>query len=268
MKDNVPSTNSLIMDGNESLNKCLYSINAIIDKVSQSKLEYRHLIKSDESKVRHRWKCSFARELGRLTQGLESTPGVEYLPNIKGTNTMKFIPYENIPGSRRKDVTYGRIVVDFRPLKSDTNRTRLTVGGNNISYPGIVYTPTADITLIKMLLNSTISTKGARFFSGDIPNFYLSTHMDRKEYMFLPVNLIPDTIIHQYKLKDMIKDGKVYVEISKGMYGLPQAGRLANLQLINNLAKHGYHPCRFTPGLWRHKWRPVKFVLVVDDFGI
>ena len=30
----------------------------------------------------------------------------------------------------------------------------------------------------------------------------------------------------------------------------------------------GYHPVQFTPGLWTHVWRPVKFTLVVDDFGV
>ena len=31
---------------------------------------------------------------------------------------------------------------------------------------------------------------------------------------------------------------------------------------------YGYHPVQFTPGLWTHVWRPVKFTLVVDDFGV
>eukprot|EP00804_Cyclotella_cryptica_P013680 CCRYP_016124-RA/>CCRYP_016124-RA protein AED:0.29 eAED:0.26 QI:0/0/0/1/0/0/4/0/346 len=31
---------------------------------------------------------------------------------------------------------------------------------------------------------------------------------------------------------------------------------------------HGYYQCATTPGLWRHKWRPVLFVLIADDFGI
>ena len=51
------------------------------------------------------------------------------------------------------------------------------------------------------------------------------------------------------------------------MYGLPQASIHANKLLIKRLAQAGYHPCQFTPGLWRHVWRPVKFCLVVDDFG-
>lgn len=52
------------------------------------------------------------------------------------------------------------------------------------------------------------------------------------------------------------------------MYGLPQAGILANQQLTTHLAKVGYAPKTHTPGLWQHKTRPITFSLVVDDFGI
>ena len=52
------------------------------------------------------------------------------------------------------------------------------------------------------------------------------------------------------------------------MYGIKQAGKLANNLLSARLFKHGYYQCATTPGLWRHKWRPVIFVLIVDDFGI
>eukprot|EP00957_Ditylum_brightwellii_P001113 88489-Ditylum_brightwellii.AAC.1 len=34
------------------------------------------------------------------------------------------------------------------------------------------------------------------------------------------------------------------------------------------LTEHGYYPVQHTPGLWRHKWRPVNFTLAVDDFGV
>ena len=52
------------------------------------------------------------------------------------------------------------------------------------------------------------------------------------------------------------------------MYGLPQAGILANKLLQKNLAQFGYFPCKHTPGLWKHQTRPITFVLVVDDFGV
>ena len=52
------------------------------------------------------------------------------------------------------------------------------------------------------------------------------------------------------------------------MYGLKQSGKFANDLLSERLSKHGYYQCATTPGLWRHKWRPIIFVLIVDDFGI
>ena len=92
--------------------------------------------------------------------------------------------------------------------------------------------------------------------------------MDRYEYMRLPTALIPDEIMEAYHLRDKIHNGFIYMEIRRGMYGLPQAGLLANQLLTQRLQPHGYYQCRHTPGLWRHKWRPLLFSLVVDDFGI
>ena len=60
----------------------------------------------------------------------------------------------------------------------------------------------------------------------------------------------------------------VYIEIRKGMYGLPQAGMLANKLLKCRLAKHGYYEVHHTPGYWRHMWRPIDFTLVIDDFDV
>ena len=34
------------------------------------------------------------------------------------------------------------------------------------------------------------------------------------------------------------------------------------------LEKAGYYEAARTPGLWRHKWRPIQFFLILDDFGI
>ncbi|KAL7488621.1 hypothetical protein ACHAW6_014218 [Cyclotella cf. meneghiniana] len=52
------------------------------------------------------------------------------------------------------------------------------------------------------------------------------------------------------------------------MNGLPQAGILANKLLSSRLNADGYYQCQFTPGLRHHKWRPITFSLVVDDFGV
>eukprot|EP00957_Ditylum_brightwellii_P105961 8082745-Ditylum_brightwellii.AAC.1 len=55
--------------------------------------------------------------------------------------------------------------------------------------------------------------------------------MEQKEYMKLPIELIPEEIIAQYNLKEKTRKGWVYIRIEKGMYRLPQAGILANKQL-------------------------------------
>lgn len=81
----------------------------------------------------------------------------------------------------------------------------------------------------KILWNSTISTKGARFAGADIKNMYLGTPLDRYEYMRMHISLLPQDIIDHYDLRDRVFNGYIYIEIRKGMYGLPQeAGILAN----------------------------------------
>ena len=52
------------------------------------------------------------------------------------------------------------------------------------------------------------------------------------------------------------------------MWGLPQAGILANKLLRKRLAPHKYYECVNTPGLWRHQTQPITFSLVIDNFGI
>ena len=160
------------------------------------------------------------------------------------------------------------MVCDIKPNKKETHRSRLTVGGNLITYAGDKSTATADITTIKALLNSVISTRNAKFCTADIKNFYLGTPLAEYEYMKLRLAIIPDEIIEQYNLLHIAVDGWVYCEIKKGMYGLPHAGKIANERLTKHLAPFGYTPSQTTPGLWKHNTRQLTFTLVVDDFGI
>ena len=122
---------------------------------------------------------------------------------------------------------------------------------------------------VKLLLNSVVSTPGARFMTIDIKDFYLNTPMKRFEYMRLKLSDLPEDFAQHYNLADKVtKDGYVYIEVRKGMYGLPQAGLLAQQLLEKRLNKNGYHQSKLTPGLWTHAWRPITFTLCVDDFGV
>jgi hypothetical protein len=89
------------------------------------------------------------------------------------TNTIRFIRRSNIPKVLK--VTYGSFVVDIKDHKEEKERTRLTLGGDQIEYPGDKSTRTAGLTRAKILINSVISTLGAKFLVIDITNFYLNT---------------------------------------------------------------------------------------------
>jgi hypothetical protein len=147
----------------------------------------------------------------------------------------------------------------------------MTIGGNLLTYDGTTSTKAAELPTLKLFINSVLSTPHAKFLTGDLKDFYLNTaRMPEKDfaYMKLPIAIIPDDISKLYNLEPITYKEHVYVEVSKGIYGLPQAGKLANEQLIRHLEPYGYRPCSITPGLWRHNSRDILFLLVVDDFGI
>jgi hypothetical protein len=90
------------------------------------------------------------------------------------------------------------------------------------------------------------------------------------ELMALQIKVtdIPKDIFKHYNLGPLVHKGYIYTEIRRGMYGLPQAGRLANNALLPHLAVHGYIPATHTPGLFTHVSRPVSFSLVDDNVGV
>ena len=233
--------------------------NGVVHPITKETItKYNKLIA--EPLLRDTWTKAMCIELGRLAQGYGTT---------KGTNTIRYLTHAEIKMiPKDRTVTYARIVVDYRPQKEDPNRVRITVGGNLIDYPGELITRTADLTTTKIMLNSVLSTPNAKYVTADVKNFYLETPLDRFEYMRMPIKLIPEEIIKQYGLREKVMNGMVYMQIEKGMYGLPQSGILASKLLKERLAPHGYYEMPHTPGLWKHVTRPISFTLVVDDFGI
>ncbi len=119
------------------------------------------------------------------------------------------------------------------------------------------------------MLNSIISTQGARFMTLDIKNFYLNTPMEQYKHVCIKLDDVSEEIIQQYLLQDKVdSEGFIFIEVRKGMCGLPQAGILAQNLLEKRLNKHGYFQNKAVPGLWTHDSRPISFTLVVDNFGI
>jgi hypothetical protein len=112
-------------------------------------LNYQQLI--HDPKLSKLWMKLLANKFGRLVQGVGG--------QVKGANTIFFIHKDQVPKDREKDVLYGSFSYDMKPNTEEMECTRLTAGGNRINYPKDVGTPTANMTSVKMLLNSVISTK-------------------------------------------------------------------------------------------------------------
>ncbi len=241
-------------------------IQLVRDNDTGEYLNYRQLIQNP--KHQKIWNTSAENEFGQLAQGVGG--------RVKATNTIFFIPKDKVPKDRMKDVTYGSISCNIKPNKDniksnkeETHQTRLTAGGDRINYLKDVGTPTADMTLVKTLLNSIISTKGAKCVILDIKDFYLNTPTKQYKYMRLKLSVISEKILIEYKLCEIATlDGYVYCKIRKGMFGLPQVGIIAQELLQECLAKVGYHQSKIVPGLWTHEMRNTCFTLVVDNFAI
>jgi len=73
------------------------------------------------------------------------------------------------------------------------------MGGNLINFPDNCGTPTADLLMVKLLLNSIISTTNAKCMTLDIEDFYLMTPMKRYKYFRMKLDLFSQDIIDEYE---------------------------------------------------------------------
>ena len=120
--------------------------------------------------------------------------------------------------------------------------------------------------LVKILLQSVISDE-SKWLTIDIKDYYLNTPLTRPEYLRIAAKFLPPTVIQSHNLQQYIRNNALLFQVNKGMYGLPQAGLLAQQRLITHLASAGCHQTD-TTCLFRHVANGTVFSLVVDDFGV
>ena len=182
---------------------------------------------------------------------------------IDETQTMKFCYPEDKPDHRK--ASYSNPQCSLKP--GNIRRVRETYGGDRSDYEGEVSASAASLDTVNIMLNATISELGARFTTADIKDYFLQSDLEEPEFMWIDVKDIPARTYIKYNVHLYERNGKVMVRIDKGIYGLPQAARLAKHGLDGHLNQHGYFETS-TICLYKHVTRPVMFALVVDDFGI
>ena len=119
-------------------------------------LEYRHLIQGPDTDI---WVKALANDFGAF-----STRCKGRMPT--SNSTIFFIHPSEIP--THKKVTYGRLVLDIRPLKEEKYRVCITVGGDKLDFCGDALSVAASLATVRLLLKSVVSTKGAKFTTADI----------------------------------------------------------------------------------------------------
>ncbi len=170
---------------------------AVLDPATGKFLEHCQLRRDPHYKTT--WDTSYANKLGQLCQGIGSV-SAPTSQRVVGTNTCYIIDNQDTPSHKRKEICHTMVICEVHPEKDDPDRTRITIGGNRICYPGNVGTNTALLELVKLLHNSVLSRKGAWFSTIDLKNFYLDTPMPDPEYVCIKLSDIPDKFIKEYNL--------------------------------------------------------------------
>jgi hypothetical protein len=208
------------------------------------------------------WQTAFGKDFGGMAQGDKKM-------GQKGMNAMFIMTHDEIKHVlwQGKKITYGNAVVNYRPQKVEPYRICITAGGNLVTYKSSPSIHTADLNTAKFHWNSVISTP-AKYMCLDIKKNHLMACLKYFEYMQIPLTLSPKWIQIQYKMKGVAYQGYTYLEIRHTVWGLPQAGILANKRLQKKLRPFGYFKHMNTPGLWYHELHPISFTVVVDNFGV
>jgi hypothetical protein len=81
-------------------------------------------------------------------------------------------------------------------MKEEQRQVRMTIGGDQVDYPGDYATKGADLVTTKCLFDSVISTDGAKFMNLVVKDFYLDTILPTKEYIQILALIIPKKSSH------------------------------------------------------------------------
>jgi hypothetical protein len=128
------------------------------------------------------WQKVFGKDFGGMVQGNLKT-------GQKGTNSIFVMTHDEISCiPKLQTVTHAGVVVDFFPQKADPHQICITFGGYLKNYPGKLSRRTTNLTTSKIMWNSILSTKDAKYMCLDIKNFYLSALLDQYKYS---ISIIP-----------------------------------------------------------------------------
>jgi hypothetical protein len=188
------------------------------------------------------------------------------------TKSMKYKPDGIIPPGAKHATANPVIKIKYDPLdptRITEWRTRITYGREKSLDDHPTSSSTTDSTAMKLLLNSAVSDPNAVLSTVDVSDFYLHSSLTTPAYLSIPIRYLPPQTRELLEVTHLADSTSLLFEVYNAIYGMDDAGRVSQQNLIQHLAPLGFHMCRHTPGLFRHTTRKkLVFITWVDDFLI
>ena len=113
------------------------------------------------------------------------------------------------------------------------------VGGDRLTFDNKTATPVANPLEAKLISNSTISTKNAKFLTADIKDFFLSSTMEKPEFMKIRKDEIPKDILSKYNMHKIVsKHSQNWKNCKKCCFGIPY-------NLVHKKLKKSLKVCKY-----------------------
>ena len=84
------------------------------------------------------------------------------------------IRFDDTSPAKQREVCHTSVVCEIRADKDDPNRRQITIAGGRIVYRGDVATRTGGLELVKLMINSVLSKRGAKVACFEIKTFTLT----------------------------------------------------------------------------------------------
>ena len=160
------------------------------DPELQKQAHHRDLIKHPNATTKQRWLAGGENEFGRLCQGFPPD-------NTEGMDVIEWIFFSQVP--KDKQVACARHTAAFRPEKEEQNGVRMTAGGDRLTHNGPTSTQVSTLETFKLSVNSTISMKNSKMFTGDASNMCLESWLKAAECVRLKLDQMPPRIADHHK---------------------------------------------------------------------
>jgi hypothetical protein len=213
---------------------------------------YVHYEKAIQGMNHDKWIESMDTEMRRL---ITKTGSMEYLP-------------DGIAPSNAKIGMANPIIAEKIRMDGSEFRTRLTWSKNIVVTDGPTSSSTVDLTAVKLLLNSIVSDPHAKCSVIDISDFYLNSKLPTPAYLWVPMRFLPYVTRKWLGVLDRPRTDKLLFKVYNAIYGMDDAGRISQQDLVRHLAPHGYHMTAHSPCIFTHDTNSTVFTTFVDDFLI